>query len=137
MNTAMGSYPPGAAAEVVGAAEDAGTLNPLQLVGTAAGLFRHVPTVARAGTRLAGELGRVAVGRSGIEPERRDWRFQDPTWTGNPGYRRVMQGYLAVCAALGEVAEQADLPDWRQRERAQVRGQHADLGVGADQHPAG
>jgi len=53
-----------------------------------------------------------------VEAERRDWRFKDPTWTGNPGYHRLMQGYLAACAALGEVAEEADLPDWRQRERA-------------------
>ena len=118
MNAAVESYPPRASEEAVGAAEDAGTLNPLQLLGTAARLFGHVPTVTRAGTKLAGELARVAVGRSEIEAERRDWRFQDPTWTGNPGYHRLMQGYLAASEALGELAEQADLPDWRQRERA-------------------
>ena len=118
MSAAAESYPPRCQEEAVGAAEDAGILNRLQLLGTAARLFGHVPTVARAGTKLAGELARVVVGRSDVEAERRDWRFKDPTWTGNPGYHRLMQGYLATCQALGEVAEQADLPDWRQRERA-------------------
>ena len=118
MNIAAETYPPSAREEAVGAAEDVGTLNRLQLLGTAARLFGHVPTVAKAGTKLAGELARVVVGRSEVEAERRDWRFKDPTWTGNPGYHRLMQGYLAACAALGEVAEEADLPDWRQRERA-------------------
>ena len=118
MNNAVDSYPPRASEEAVGAAEDAGTLNPLQLLGTAARLFGHVPTVTRTGTKLAGELARVVVGRSGIEAERRDWRFQDPTWTGNPGYHRLMQGYLAASGALGALAEEADISDWRQRERA-------------------
>ena len=118
MNTAVESYPPKASEEAVGAAEDAGTLNPLQLLGTAARLFGHVPTVTRTGTKLAGELARVVTGRSGIEAERRDWRFQDPTWTGNPGYHRLMQGYLAASGALGALVEEADISDWRQRERA-------------------
>src|SRR5664279_4145146 len=118
MNTAVESYPPKASEEAVGAAEDAGTLNPLQLLGTAARLFGHLPTVTRTGTKLAGELARVVTGRSGIEAERRDWRFQDPTWTGNPGYHRLMQGYLAASGALGALVEEADISDWRQRERA-------------------
>jgi len=118
MNTAAESYPPRAREEAVGAAEDVGTLDRLQLLGTAARLFGHVPTVARAGTKLAGELAKVVVGRSDLEAERRDWRFKDPTWTSNPGYHRLMQGYLATCQALGELAEEANIPDWRQRERA-------------------
>ena len=63
MNTAVESYPPRASEEAVGAAEDAGTLNPLQLLGTAARLFGHVPTVTRTGAKLAGELARVVIGR--------------------------------------------------------------------------
>ena len=118
MNAAAESYPPPAREEAIGAAVDAGTLDRLQLLGTAVRLFSHVPTVAKAGTKLAGELARVAVGRSDVEAERRDWRFKDPTWTGNSGYHRLMQGYLATCQALGELAERADLPDWRQREQA-------------------
>jgi len=119
MSTAVESIPPPAqVVEALGAAEDVGTLDRLQLLNTAVRLFGHVPTVARAGTKLAGELAKVAVGRSDVEAERRDWRFKDPTWTTNSGYHRLMQGYLATCEALGEVAEKADLPDWKQRERA-------------------
>ena len=118
MNTTVESYPPPAREEAVGAAEDHGTLDRLQLLGTAARLFGHAPTVARAGTKLAGELAKVALGWSDVEADRRDWRFKDPTWTGNAGYHRLMQGYLATCEALSDLAEKADLPDWRQRERA-------------------
>jgi polyhydroxyalkanoate synthase subunit PhaC len=118
MNAAAEPYPPPAREEAVGAAEDAGPLDRLLLLGTAARLFAQVPTVAGVGKKLAGELARVALGRSDVEAERRDWRFKDPTWTGNAGYHRLMQGYLATCQALGELAEQADPSDWRQRERA-------------------
>ena len=94
MSTAVESIPPPAqVVEALGAAEDVGTLDRLQLLNTAVRLFGHVPTVARAGTKLAGELAKVAVGRSDVEAERRDWRFKDPTWTTNSGYHRLMQGY--------------------------------------------
>ncbi|HZM65403.1 MAG TPA: poly-beta-hydroxybutyrate polymerase, partial [Nakamurella sp.] len=118
MSTAVESYPPPDRVDALGAAEDAGTLDRLQVMGTAARLSSHVPTVVGVGTRLAGELARVAIGRSDVEAERRDWRFKDPTWTGNSGYHRLMQGDLATCDALSELAEKADLPDWRPRERA-------------------
>ena len=58
MNNAVDSYPPRASEGAVGAAEDAGTLNPLQLLGTAARLFGHVPTVTRTGTKLAASRAR-------------------------------------------------------------------------------
>jgi len=76
------------------------------------------PTVAKVGGKLAGELAKVVVGRSEVEADRRDWRFKDPAWANNPAYHRLMQGYLATCEALGELAEEADLTNWRQRERA-------------------
>jgi polyhydroxyalkanoate synthase len=77
-----------------------------------------VPTVLGAGVRLAGELTRVAVGRSAVAPPKGDRRFTDRTWAENPGYRRLMQAYLATCGALDEVVEGIDLADWRDRERA-------------------
>ncbi len=40
--------------------------------------------VAGRGRQLLGELGRIAVGRSQVEPSRRDRRFADPGWAGNP-----------------------------------------------------
>jgi hypothetical protein len=35
------------------------------------------------------------AGRSELVPEARDWRFKDETWQTYPGYRRLMQVYLA------------------------------------------
>jgi poly[(R)-3-hydroxyalkanoate] polymerase subunit PhaC len=66
---------------------------------------------------LAGEAARIAVGRSTIAPDRKDWRFTDPTWHRNPVYRRVMQSYLAWAASMDSMVEAANL-SWRADERA-------------------
>ncbi|HEX5300876.1 MAG TPA: alpha/beta fold hydrolase [Streptosporangiaceae bacterium] len=72
----------------------------------AAGLAVRPRLVAGRGTRLAGELARIAAGRSQVQPSRRDRRFADPGWAGNPLLRRTMQAYLAaVHMAEGVVAE--------------------------------
>ena len=72
----------------------------------AAALAARPRLVAGRGTQLAGELARIAVGRSQVQPSRRDRRFADPGWSGNPLLRRTMQAYLAAAqAAEGVVAE--------------------------------
>jgi polyhydroxyalkanoate synthase subunit PhaC len=72
----------------------------------AAALATRPRLVAGRGRQLAGELARVAVGRSQVQPSRRDRRFADPGWAGNPLLRRAMQAYLAAAqAAEGVVAE--------------------------------
>jgi len=72
----------------------------------AAALAARPRLVAGRGTRLAGELARIAAGRSQVQPSRRDRRFADPGWAGNPLLRRTMQAYLAAAqAAEGVVAE--------------------------------
>src|SRR5689334_24575500 len=72
----------------------------------AAALAAKPRLVAGRGTQLAGELARIAVGRSQVQPSRRDRRFADPGWAGNPLLRRTMQAYLAAAqAAEGVVAE--------------------------------
>src|ERR1700733_4611039 len=72
----------------------------------AAALAGRPRLVAGRGRQLLGELGRVAVGRSQVAPARRDRRFADPGWTGNPLLRRAMQAYLAGAqTAEGLVAE--------------------------------
>ena len=71
----------------------------------AAALARRPQLVAGRGWRLAGELGRIAAGRSQVQPSRRDRRFADPAWAGNPLLRRAMQAYLATAeSAEGLVA---------------------------------
>jgi len=72
----------------------------------AAALAVRPRLVAGRGTRLAGELARIAAGRSQVQPSRRDRRFADPGWAGNPLLRRAMQAYLATAqTAEGVVAE--------------------------------
>jgi len=72
----------------------------------AAGLAARPRVVAGRGRQLLGELARIAVGRSQVEPSRRDRRFADPGWAGNPLLRRTMQAYLAAAqTAEGIVAE--------------------------------
>ena len=72
--------------------------------------------VAERGTQLAGELARIAVGRSQVQPSRRDRRFADPGWTGNPLLRRTMQAYLAAAESVEGVVADADL-DYADAER--------------------
>ena len=72
----------------------------------AAALTARPRLVAGRGTQLAGELARITVGRSQVQPSRRDRRFADPGWAGNPLLRRAMQAYLAAAeTAEGVVAE--------------------------------
>jgi polyhydroxyalkanoate synthase len=79
----------------------------------AAALAARPRLVAGRGRQLLGELTRVAVGSSQVEPSRRDRRFTDPGWAGNPLLRRTMQAYLATAqTAQGVVAEAGlDEPD--------------------------
>ena len=72
----------------------------------AANLVARPRLVAGRGGQLAGELARIAAGRSQVQPSRRDRRFADPAWAGNPLLRRTLQAYLAATqTAEGVVAE--------------------------------
>src|SRR5271167_5150452 len=82
----------------------------------AASLAAKPRLVAGRGGRLAGELARIAVGRSQVQPSRRDRRFADPGWTGNPLLRRTMQAYLATSQTAEGVVADTDL-DWADAER--------------------
>ena len=82
----------------------------------AAALTTRPRLVARRGRQLLAELGRIAVGTSTVQPSRRDRRFTDPGWTGNPLLRRAVQAYLAAAQAAEGVVEDADL-DWADAER--------------------
>jgi len=75
-------------------------------------LARHPQALALQAAGLGAELGRIARGRSDVAPDRRDRRFSDPAWTGNPLLRRTMQAYLATARTATGVLAGADL-DWR------------------------
>jgi polyhydroxyalkanoate synthase subunit PhaC len=72
--------------------------------------------VAGRGRQLAGELARIAAGSSQVQPSRRDRRFADPGWSGNPLLRRTMQAYLAAAETAEGVVAEAGL-DWADSER--------------------
>ncbi|TFV67204.1 UNVERIFIED_ORG: alpha/beta fold hydrolase [Bacillus sp. AZ43] len=79
-------------------------------------LARKPGVLARRSGELARELGRITVGRSELAPGKKDKRFADPAWTGNPLLRRAMQTHLATARTAWELIEDADL-DWQDDER--------------------
>jgi hypothetical protein len=83
----------------------------------AAALAARPRLVASRTRNLLGELTRIAAGTSQIEPSRRDRRFADPGWAGNPLLHRVLQAYLASAQTAEGLAQDADL-DWSDTERA-------------------
>jgi polyhydroxyalkanoate synthase len=60
----------------------------------------------------------IATGASTIAPDKKDWRFQDETWTKNPFYRRLSQAYLATAEAVEKMIPE-DLP-LEEKARAQL-----------------
>jgi polyhydroxyalkanoate synthase subunit PhaC len=79
-------------------------------------LARNPEIVVRQATGLLSELGKIASGGSEITAPRRDRRFDDPAWRGNPVLRRAMQAYLAAGQAAGSLLAAAEL-GWRDTER--------------------
>jgi poly[(R)-3-hydroxyalkanoate] polymerase subunit PhaC len=54
------------------------------------------------------EMLRSLTGSATIEPEKGDKRFRDPIWTTNPGYRAMMQSYLAWSNAINGWVDSLD-----------------------------
>jgi polyhydroxyalkanoate synthase len=77
----------------------------------AAALAAKPRLVAGRGGQLVGELVRIAIGRSQVQPSRRDRRFSDPGWAGNPLLRRTMQAYLAGAETAEALVAEAGLED--------------------------
>jgi polyhydroxyalkanoate synthase len=65
---------------------------------------------------LARELLRIGAGRSEVAPNKKDKRFTDPAWTGNPLLRRAMQAHIAAAQTAAKLVDDADL-DWQDDER--------------------
>lgn len=58
---------------------------------------------------LAGEAARIATGRSAIDPVRSDRRYADRAWQGNPLFRVLAQGHVAVATTVDDVLDRAAL----------------------------
>ena len=57
----------------------------------AARLASRPVETTRLTAKTARELGRVAIGTSQVTPAKRDKRFADPAWSGNPVLHRICQ----------------------------------------------
>ena len=79
-------------------------------------LARQPGTVAGRAGELAQEVARIAKGDSELAPSKKDKRFADPAWSGNPLLRRAMQLHLATARTAWELIDDADL-DWQDDER--------------------
>jgi polyhydroxyalkanoate synthase len=79
-------------------------------------LVKQPRTVAKRAGELAREIGKVTVGSSELAPGKKDKRFADPAWTGNPLLRRAMQAHLATARTAWELIDDAGL-EWRDDER--------------------
>ena len=70
-------------------------------------LARQPRVVGKQSAKLAGELARILAGRSALAPAAGDRRFADAAWSGNAGYRRLLQAYVALGAALDRSVDDA------------------------------
>jgi polyhydroxyalkanoate synthase len=82
----------------------------------ALGLARRPRTTGRRLGALAAELARIGIGTSTVAPSKRDRRFADPAWSGNPLLRGVVQAYLATGKTLEHLVDSAGL-GWRDEQR--------------------
>ncbi|MDG2004932.1 MAG: alpha/beta fold hydrolase [Novosphingobium sp.] len=78
---------------------------PMSLLGAQgpfADYFRSVDPInlLQQGVEFYKNLFDIAMGKSAVEPDARDWRFKDEAWTKNPFYRRMSQAYLAMTDAV-------------------------------------
>ena len=80
------------------------------------GVARHPWSATRQTAALAGELGKIAAGRSAVAPAPRDRRFADSAWMGNPFLKRILQAYLAGGTLAESLLADANL-GWRDGER--------------------
>ncbi len=73
--------------------------------------------VAKKQLQLSGELVRIMLGKSHIDPPPKDLRFKHPIWQNSPYYRRVMQSYLVWRKSMFDILASAKA-DERDKERA-------------------
>ncbi len=90
-------------------------LDPLQMLESARDLVDPA-TMVRELPWLTGEMMKIAVGRSSISSDKRDPRFTDAAWQGNPFFRLLGQGYRLFEEWLGRMADSADGP-WERQAR--------------------
>src|SRR5215203_142541 len=71
--------------------------------------------VARRGAGYGAELAKIAVGQSEVAPSKKDRRFKDDAWRGNPAFRRLAQVYLAAGRTVDDLICDAGLDERAER----------------------
>ena len=97
----------GAADAVIGT-DPVGIPSFTEAAGDLAGALASGAAMNRMGRKLAFESLRILLGSTSVTPDKKDWRFTDPTWTENPFYRRLAQAYLASCNSLDELLDELE-----------------------------
>ena len=90
-----------------------------EVVTWAGALARRPRSSAARALELAAEIGRVVAGVSEAAPSKRDRRFADPAWSGNPLLRRWLQTYLVSVEKAQQLIEDVELDD-RTRDRLRL-----------------
>jgi polyhydroxyalkanoate synthase len=103
----------------VGRTARPGVLPGGELVTWGRALVRRPRTTSRRALETAAEIGRILAGASDLAPSRRDRRFADPGWSGNPFLRRTVQVYLALAERALQLVDDAEL-DERTEERLRL-----------------
>jgi poly[(R)-3-hydroxyalkanoate] polymerase subunit PhaC len=69
--------------------------------------------------KLAVEMFKVVTGVSDAAPDESDKRFDDPTWSDNPFYRRLMQAYLVWRSTMQSMVREGSHAngDWKEAEQ--------------------
>ena len=109
-----------AAASILGANPMIG-VDRVQFADASARLLRiltlNPATLLRHQLGMAGEFARISLGRSELQPDADDIRFEHEIWQRNGYYRRWMQSYLLVSRTLNRMLDEIDVPAL-DRERA-------------------
>ena len=100
----------------VEAAEAAAGMLPLDMVGAVADLVDPA-AVAREMPWLAGELTKIALGRSDLSFDQRDQRFTDQAWRTIPYFRILGQSYRLFELWMNRMQESVD-GSWQDKARA-------------------
>jgi polyhydroxyalkanoate synthase len=99
-----------------GVTEAAAGMLPIDMVNAVAELVDPA-TVAREMPWLAGELTKIALGQSDIEPEKRDRRFSDEAWRTVPYFRTLGQSYRLFELWMNKMYESVE-GSWQNKARA-------------------
>ena len=91
--------------------------------------------VARRGVGYGGELAKIAVGQSDVAPSKKDRRFKDEAWRGNPAFRRLAQVYLAAGRTVDELISDAGL-DERSERRVRFSAENVIAALAPTNFPA-